>query len=88
MRKVFKYEVLVQDGVQTFDMPEGAHVVHVSDQRGQVCFWALVDPQAELVTRQFVIRGTGHDVPHGAQYIGSAMQLGGALVWHVFEVVP
>ena len=33
--------------------------------------------------RGFAIIGTGHDVPSGAEYVGTAHV--GPFVWHVFE---
>ena len=63
-----------------------AKVVAVQDQYGVVCFWALCNPEEKQTERSFHIFGTGHHIPNaGLKYLGTVQQMGGRLVWHVFE---
>lgn len=83
-RTVWKFEL--QPRI-TLLMPAGAQALHVHEQNGGVCLWALVDPEAPKEARTFLTFGTGHEgVPEDARYVGSAHLSGGVLVFHVFEV--
>ena len=67
-------------------MPEGAEVLHVATQKGEVCVWALVEPSAPKVERRFVVVGTGHPVPpHRGRFLGTVLLAGGSLVFHIWE---
>jgi len=89
---VWKYTLDPADfrgGFIALDMPHGARVISVAEQFGEIAMWALVDPQAEKIKREFYVAGTGHLVPDETQgsYVGSAQLSGGVLVFHVFERV-
>lgn len=87
MLTIWKYELGLQDH-QTLQLPEGAQLLHVGNQHGALCLWALVDPDAKVIDRRIYVVGTGHKLPTAcklARYIGTAMMLGGTLVWHVFD---
>lgn len=72
----------------TLDMPVGAKILSVQGQGDDICMWAFVDTEARVEKRQFVVYGTGHQIPfHNINYIGTAQIHGGRLVFHVFEVV-
>jgi hypothetical protein len=76
---------LAQTDEQVVSMPEGAIILHVGEQQGQLCLWALIVPDAPKVDRHIIIRGTGRDLPHDVgPYIGSVLMHGGSLVLHVF----
>lgn len=92
MRRVFKYDIPLTRA--TFDMPDGARIVHVACQHdaSSVQLWAEVDDATLTRRRQFHIFGTGHPIPEdtgGREFIhvGTAIAPGGALVWHVYEVI-
>lgn len=55
---------------------------HVAMQNGQLCLWGEVMPETNMCAIEVFVRGTGHPIPKGAQYIGSAFD--GPFVWHVF----
>ncbi len=89
---VWKYVVPPSvSGPTKLEMPRGAIVLSVHEQKGDLCLWALVDPTAEVVERVFWVVGTGHILPVSAdkrvKYIGTAHLADGALVLHVFELV-
>ena len=70
----------------TIDMPHGAKLLAVQEQRGEPQLWALVDPSAKKYPRTFRVHGTGHDLTdEPGQYVGTFQMHGGALVFHVFE---
>ena len=86
MRSIWKFPLPVGDFV-AISMPAGARVLTVQTQGINACLWALVDTDAPRETRRFRVFGTGHPV-EGVEvdsYVGTIQQLGGALVWHVFE---
>lgn len=68
------------------EMPAGAELLSVNAIGDDICLWAKVDPAAPKVSRSFVAFGTGHDVPdESLAFVGTALMLGGALVFHIFE---
>lgn len=82
--KVWKF--VIADPETPVRMPQHATILHVGEQHGQVCIWALVDPTAPQVDRRFVIAGTGHDVPaYRGRFFGTVLLAGGDLVFHVWE---
>lgn len=101
-RRIFKYEINVTDEPTILEMPRGAKLLSVQTQQvgkyvsvEALSLWALVDDEANLPRdpRQFVVFGTGHEIPAKFEksvtaetYIGTAQMAGGSLVWHVFEV--
>lgn len=85
MKTIWKYELQIIDR-QEIDMPVGAEVLHVAEQNGVLCMWAVVEPDNVKAPSTILIRGTGHyftgDEGH---HLGSVVTAGGALVWHVFD---
>ncbi len=86
---VYKYSFPVNDEI-SLELPIGAEVLTVQDQRDTPQLWALVDTQEDRKEiRTFVYIGTGHKHPKefwlGLKYITTFQQLDGSLVWHVFE---
>lgn len=49
-------------------------------------FWAEHDEAKPEVPRTFVIVGTGHRIPDGAVYVGTAPRTREGLVWHLYEL--
>lgn len=71
-------------------MPVGAKPLYVGVQDNTaLCIWAQVDTTAELEEREFVIAGTGHELPEKTgKYLGTVMFNEGELVFHVFDTTP
>jgi len=85
--QVWKFKLAVADR-QTLQVPKGAKPLTVQVQNGERRVWMLVNPAAELVAMTICVHGTGHDFDATLyDYIGTAQQVGGALVWHVFRVM-
>ena len=87
MKTIWKFTFFTMDeyGIR---MPQGAEILHVAMQGvtpQTPTLWALVDPNAEEVTRRLAIRGTGHDASDltAADHVATVQQ--GARVWHVFD---
>ena len=74
---------LIDADWQELAMPAGANLLHVDEQAGKICLWALIDPDGEPEARTFTIAGTGHRVPETAIYVGTVQVE--KYVWHVFE---
>ncbi len=49
-------------------------------------FWAEHDEAKTPVVRAFTIFGTGHRIPEGAVYVGTAPRTPEGLVWHLYEI--
>jgi hypothetical protein len=84
---IYKYQLKVTDS-QELELPKGARILTVQTQQEVVCLWALVDSNA--IERQrhvihFIGTGNSHIPSSKLRYIGTVQQLGGSLVWHVFE---
>jgi len=95
MKTVWKFPIPIQDEVIEVPMPKDAEIVYVACQKEVVCLWALVETEAEKEVRKFRIYGTGHEIRPNVgtgyntydTYVGTAIQFGGDLIWHVFEVI-
>ena len=69
---------------QSLLMPQGATILSVANQRDTLCLWAVVDPKATPVRREFDVFGTGHTMPELiGVFVGTVLI--GSFVWHVFE---
>lgn len=66
------------------EMPKGAEILHIADQRGTPHMWARCDPEAPIELRRFIVTGTGQPCP-SSKHIGTFLLDGGDLVFHVFE---
>lgn len=87
---VYKYPVPPDDAFD-LDLPVGARILTFQTQRDDACLWCLVDPKAPTETRRFRLAGTGHAIdipPERLVYVATVQFHGGALVFHLFEVVP
>ena len=86
--QIWKFPLRLEQS-QTIEMPGGAEVLGVADQKGVICIWAMVIVEATKSPRTFEIHGTGHpideDVEYGRRFVGTVFQ--GNFVWHVFEIV-
>lgn len=86
---VGKYPVEVRDIIEV-QMPAGALPLHFDFQRGVLCVWAVIDPDAlEVETKRFRMAGTGHDLDVGEtpiRFMNTLLLHGGELVFHFFEL--
>ena len=82
---IWKYQLEVTDE-QIIELPIGSRPLFLAIQYDKLCIWIKVPSSIETVREQkIIIKGTGHDFDDiGLGYIGSIIQAGGKLVWHVF----
>ncbi|UQN06780.1 hypothetical protein [Deinococcus sp. QL22] len=90
MYKIYKYPLDITDE-QAFWLPEGAELLSVQFQGGQLCLWALVDPElAHTQCARITVIGTGNPISEPreqlGQFIGTAQGPRG-FVWHVFGLI-
>ena len=85
MRTVWKVEL--RAAVEVVRLPAGAVPLTVATQNGSPCVWLEVNTDGgEHESRTFTAHGTGHPVPGGGTYIGTAHDVEGVgLVFHVYE---
>ena len=82
-KTIWKFPIQIAP-IFTIEMPEGAQIVHVEQQGEGACIWAAVLPDAiGVVSRTFLIAGTGTIIPVDCEYVGTFQQ--GAYVWHILE---
>lgn len=81
--KVIWKEVIIGLGFE--ELPEGAEVLSVHEQHGEICLWFLCDPTKPKVPRKFVVVPTGEKREITGKYVGTVHMMGGHLVLHVFE---
>ena len=88
MLKVYKYEIDVNDYFE-IELPSGATVLKVDEQFGKPCLWALVNPESQKTKRTFRFAGTGHPIDDDKplQFVNTFQMKGGALIFHIFEVL-
>jgi len=67
-------------------MPANARVLSAKMQHGALCVWAVVDPDANRVQREFRIIGTGHAASdiEGWEFVDTVEMFDGDLILHVF----
>lgn len=78
-------------GVIPLELPVGAKILHVGDQKGagdSLDFWFETEPDLEETEVRMVrVFGTGHLMPlmgEGWWHVGTVVTAGGKLVWHVY----
>jgi len=86
-KRIYKYPIEVKDE-QSIEMPMGATILCVQVQREKPNIWAVVEENAVVETRKFVLYGTGHAL-NGTEnlqkYIGTFQMQSGNFVFHLFE---
>lgn len=65
-------------------MPAGSRLLWFDrDPTGTLAVWIETTPGAPEVARDLHVVGTGHPVPEGATYVGTAID--GLFVWHLYD---
>jgi len=82
---IYKYQ-LTQNRETALELPIGATVLKVDFQDGNLCLWAMVNPELETEPRTFEFFGTGHTMPdYERRFINTFFVKGGMFVFHAFE---
>lgn len=84
MKTVWKYEADVDDRI-CIQTPKGAEILTVAFQQyRKITMWALVDTDAPVIDRYFMVRGTGHPVELRTDQKFLATVFDGPFVWHIW----
>lgn len=90
MKTIHRFEVPLDGQVHEFELNAGTAGSPVAVANGQwghgIEFWAVVDNEHHTTARRFTIVGTGHELPKGAAYVGTAPRTHDGFVWHLVEV--
>lgn len=82
-QRIYKYKLKITD-IQCVSLPEGAELLSVGNQNGNLCLWARVDPDRPEETLTIEIIGTGNPIPEAKRsFIGTVII--DPFVWHVYE---
>lgn len=97
MRRVLRYDIVVDDSEH---LVGDGKVLMVTSRRGmpyqlgnqqlrRVEVWVEVDvpdnwPKSSEHFKRVQVFGTGHQIPEGAEWVGSCLD--GDFVWHVYNV--
>ena len=88
MTTIWKFELDVTQGDRVcISIPKGAVVLSAGVQGRNFMVWAIVDPAAPKVNRNFSVHGTGHSVPaeiEWSAFINTVFM--GPLVFHIFDL--
>jgi hypothetical protein len=79
MKTIYKYTL-----DEPVHIPKGSTVVQVGIQDGLYCIWAVVDTDAPLEERHFVVVGTGRELTTNMVHVGTVFE--DPFVWHIMEL--
>jgi hypothetical protein len=83
-RSVYRYQVGLEGPVEIALTGEPVAFGALGYSAG-IEFWAEHDDALPETMRTFAVVGTGHRVPDGAVYVGTARRTREGLVWHLYE---
>jgi phosphate/sulfate permease len=86
-RRMLRYEVGIDVPVTHCLTGSPVHVGAMACGSG-VEFWAEHDEAEPERRRTFQVFGTGHVLPDGAWWAGTAPRTPAGLVWHLYEIEP
>jgi hypothetical protein len=86
-KKIFEYVLSLKDESE-LQLPAGAQILSVMEQKNEIVLYAIVNTSVE-VTKTISVRvvGTGHAVDFDLNeygFVGTVSLHGGALMFHVF----
>ncbi len=87
MKTIHKYQITrIKNCTTSLAMPSGAEILSAHLLNGAIFVWALVDPEAPALQRNFEVIATGEIVGDEPRvFIGTVFSNDGAYVMHVFE---
>jgi hypothetical protein len=84
-RSIYRYQAGL-NGPETIELTGTPVAFGALEDSAGIEFWAEYDEAKPKVRRTFVIVGTGHSIPDGARYVGTAPRTPAGLVWHLYEL--
>lgn len=82
MTSIWKFKLSSSQQPQTLKIPSGGVILHSSRQEPDICLWVEVNENNEFINRDFLVIGTGWEVPQNSVYIGTVFD--GSYVWHIY----
>ena len=84
---IWKYALNPVDTQQLW-LTEGAKILSVANQGGEMCLWVECNPEAPMKNNEdwiITLYGTGHPINENrGEFVGTCLRAGGSLVWHVY----
>jgi len=89
MKRIFKYSLLKLMTKNTILMPKDAEILSIQFQGKELCIWALIDPNSEVVKKVIEVYGTGHIIEPttSSRKFITTLQFPNSLVFHFFELI-
>lgn len=103
MNTIYKYTIdsienIVSDNNKVgyvIEMPFNSKILSAKVQNGNLCIWAMVDPNCELETRTVFVIGTGwplidvifatrKNIEQKVNFVDTVLLGNGAFVYHIF----
>ena len=86
MVTIWKFEIEIEAGTRSIDLPIGYKVIKVANQiAGILAFWVLIETNTLSELRRFWVLPTGVEVPENYTYLGTCLDR--SFVWHLFEEI-
>lgn len=86
MRTIHKY--VLGPGANEISTFERARFLHVHTQASEPVLWVDVNTLQRECMRTIVVVPTGGEVPADGAYLGTAVDVAGVFVFHVYLVLP
>jgi hypothetical protein len=81
--EIWKFEIPFRP-VTNIGIPKEYKILHVAEQRGELCLWAEVNPSSQITDLILYIYGTGWPLQGTeTKYLGTVCMSDG-FVWHVY----
>lgn len=88
MFTIYKYHIPVTDKLE-IELPKAYKILSFDTQDNDLYLWCLVDTNAEKNIVKFSVFGTGFEIKpeeiNNLEYVGTAQQNKGGLIWHLFK---
>jgi hypothetical protein len=85
-KTIYRYQVPIDDRAHILALSSDPVSVAISPDLTYMEFWAEHHSGAGVRDRAFQVYGTGHPVPDGAEYVGTAPRTRLGLVFHLYEL--
>lgn len=88
---IYKYKItppIAENLLVCVQLPIGAEILHVGEQRSEMFLWAKVNDDERTEWRRLYVVPTGIEllsIERLGRYLGTVHMHGGELVFHIFE---
>jgi hypothetical protein len=73
---------------QTLSIPRNAEILSIQNQNENIYLWYICNPDNKLISRTFLLFGTGErEIPEDKiiGYLDTVIMQNNNFVWHIFE---